>query len=470
MALIKCPECGESVSDKAPNCPHCGLAIAGNIIPCPECGAVVPKGTETCPKCAFPLQEVKEQVKNVEATPAPQKPAIKASEEVLEKIGPVFLEAKELYEKKKYVSAYDKINIALSAAPNNTECLKLEAAIVSGICDHSQKVAEELFQAKEYAKALAEIDGALKFAPNSQALLNLSNEIKRAKSRRKTRITVISVLVVIAIAVVAAMSIRKSFTAEEENQAWEIAKDSNTVSCYNQFLEDYPDGAHSMDAQEMLMKLQKDETDFWGRIQSSSDVYSYEQYLKKFPQGMYVDQAKNSIDSLDWVKASKKNTPEAFAEYLAAHPEGAHVGEAQSANEKIAASVPTAEEISGMKSFFSNYYAAVENKDESSVLDFFESVTPKYYGISNASKSDIQANIKKMYAKDIKQVHIKINDASFKVTKDESGNYHVTFPIDVTYDREDAAKTNTSSMNVTAVVNGNQKITSIISNKSNNTL
>ena len=47
MALIKCPECGESVSDKAPNCPHCGLAIAGNIIPCPECGAVVPKGTET---------------------------------------------------------------------------------------------------------------------------------------------------------------------------------------------------------------------------------------------------------------------------------------------------------------------------------------------------------------------------------------------------------------------------------------
>ena len=51
-----------------------------------------------------------------------------------------------------------------------------------------------------------------------------------------------------------------------------------------------------------------------------------------------------------------------------------------------------------------------------------------------------------MYAKDIKQVHIKINDASFKVTKDESGNYHVTFPIDVTYDREDAAKTNTSSM------------------------
>lgn len=29
MALIKCPECGHEVSDKAPVCPHCGIEIAG---------------------------------------------------------------------------------------------------------------------------------------------------------------------------------------------------------------------------------------------------------------------------------------------------------------------------------------------------------------------------------------------------------------------------------------------------------
>jgi len=27
MALIKCPECGNNVSDKAKNCPHCGNPI-----------------------------------------------------------------------------------------------------------------------------------------------------------------------------------------------------------------------------------------------------------------------------------------------------------------------------------------------------------------------------------------------------------------------------------------------------------
>ena len=30
MALIKCPECGKDVSDKAASCPFCGFAVADN--------------------------------------------------------------------------------------------------------------------------------------------------------------------------------------------------------------------------------------------------------------------------------------------------------------------------------------------------------------------------------------------------------------------------------------------------------
>ena len=28
MALIKCPECGKEISDKAASCPHCGNPMA----------------------------------------------------------------------------------------------------------------------------------------------------------------------------------------------------------------------------------------------------------------------------------------------------------------------------------------------------------------------------------------------------------------------------------------------------------
>ena len=32
MALIKCPECAKSISDKAPACPGCGAPIAGAAV------------------------------------------------------------------------------------------------------------------------------------------------------------------------------------------------------------------------------------------------------------------------------------------------------------------------------------------------------------------------------------------------------------------------------------------------------
>ena len=51
MSLIKCPECGESVSSKAPFCPHCGVLIAGNVKRCPVCDTYVLMNAEECPKC-----------------------------------------------------------------------------------------------------------------------------------------------------------------------------------------------------------------------------------------------------------------------------------------------------------------------------------------------------------------------------------------------------------------------------------
>ena len=32
MAIIKCPECGHEISDKAPFCPSCGVPIAGKVV------------------------------------------------------------------------------------------------------------------------------------------------------------------------------------------------------------------------------------------------------------------------------------------------------------------------------------------------------------------------------------------------------------------------------------------------------
>lgn len=51
MAIIKCPECGRQISDKAPACPNCGVEIAGKITRCPQCGEIYFKDQPACPNC-----------------------------------------------------------------------------------------------------------------------------------------------------------------------------------------------------------------------------------------------------------------------------------------------------------------------------------------------------------------------------------------------------------------------------------
>lgn len=56
MALIKCPECGNEVSDKAETCIHCGCPLKSEqTVTCTECGQEVSSKAETCPYCGGPI-------------------------------------------------------------------------------------------------------------------------------------------------------------------------------------------------------------------------------------------------------------------------------------------------------------------------------------------------------------------------------------------------------------------------------
>lgn len=49
--IIKCPECGHQVSDRAKTCPSCGVDIAGQVTRCPDCGEYIFKDQLECPNC-----------------------------------------------------------------------------------------------------------------------------------------------------------------------------------------------------------------------------------------------------------------------------------------------------------------------------------------------------------------------------------------------------------------------------------
>ena len=66
MAMIKCPECGQEVSDKAKKCIHCGKILMEEVIPkkfCSECGKEIDINATECPYCGCPLDEDEKEIK-----------------------------------------------------------------------------------------------------------------------------------------------------------------------------------------------------------------------------------------------------------------------------------------------------------------------------------------------------------------------------------------------------------------------
>ena len=63
MALIKCPNCGTDVSEKAKQCPNCGeiLQTQKVVKVCEECGYELDDNETICPKCGCPVPESEEQ-------------------------------------------------------------------------------------------------------------------------------------------------------------------------------------------------------------------------------------------------------------------------------------------------------------------------------------------------------------------------------------------------------------------------
>jgi endogenous inhibitor of DNA gyrase (YacG/DUF329 family) len=66
MALIQCPECGKTVSDRAGNCPSCGFPLNTQTPPpAPNAGPMyqnVGNGISLtamkCPNCGGPLERI----------------------------------------------------------------------------------------------------------------------------------------------------------------------------------------------------------------------------------------------------------------------------------------------------------------------------------------------------------------------------------------------------------------------------
>lgn len=257
MAIIKCPECGHQISDKAPTCPSCGVEIAGKVTRCPECGEIYFKEEDLCPHCHrptrgqtimnTPVQTVKETVAPAVIAPVMTEAAPKASAPKETPPTPPTPPKKKKSKAAIVVSfviallifgtCYYMYNQAQENRENeefNIAMRSTEPLILQGYLDTFKDAPQEHRDSIEaHLKALkqADLDWTNALTSNSKALLmeylnKYPNSIHRQLAMHKI-----------------------------DSIDWVQSNNINTPESYQSYMTDHPDGDHYDEAEEQMKKL-----------------------------------------------------------------------------------------------------------------------------------------------------------------------------------------------------------------------
>ena len=243
MAIIKCPECGHQISDKASICPVCGVKIENNIIKCPHCGNVYLKDQPTCPVChQSPLA----------STVATQQPAIP----VQPQIQPSQSAAAE------------------QQAPRKSNKNKIIAIIIA--------VAIIIAGGYWYASSMNSLHGdeetAYVNAMNSSDPAVLQDYLDSFKDAPQEHIDSIQ----------AHLEILKMNDTE-----WTNAIISNSKTALQQYIDNHPNSLHKTEA------LHKIDSIDWAQCSRQNTPEAYQAYLSEHSEGEHIVEAQEKLDKLD---------------------------------------------------------------------------------------------------------------------------------------------------------------------------
>ena len=251
MSIIKCPECGHQISDKAPTCPNCGVEIADKVTRCPECGEVFFKDDAVCPNCHRPLSQQTARPSETTVAPkaaplaAPQVPATPSPKSQTNPPAPA----------KKKSGGWVALLVSF-----------IIALLVCGICFYMYKNAQDRKELQEY-----------EFAVKSEDPLILQSYLDTYKDAPQEHLD----------AVAAHLQ-----QIKQNDLDWQNAYVSNSKSMLLDYLSKHPDSPHK------AMAAQKIDSLDWGQASSLNTIEAYQAYLAEHQDGDHYNEAEENMKAL----------------------------------------------------------------------------------------------------------------------------------------------------------------------------
>ena len=276
--IIKCPECGHQVSDRARTCPSCGVDIAGKVTRCPDCGEYIFKDDHECPNChclinaaatepetvipAAPGSQIAPSAPVVPTAPAPEPPKKKSHKGLWSALIVGFVLALIIVLLGIYYARKTQMENELRAYEN--AMMSAEPAVLQNFLDM-------------YIEAPVAHRDSIK--SHLQALMKIDRD-------------------------------------------WENARISQSKKALQLFIDRNPGNVHVREARLMI-----DSLDF-ETAKMGNSMESFKKYMEDHEQGYYYDEAKNEYDRLEEemiraakIKAEQDSIMKAAAEAAAAAAE-----------------------------------------------------------------------------------------------------------------------------------------------------
>ena len=259
MAIIKCPECGHSISDKAPVCPSCGVEIAGKMIICARCGMVYFKNQPECPNChQLTSNAMNGSDNNEKNTPTP--PPLDATT----------IQNRDIKTEQTANNTNEQTSEPTPQKQSKSKLILIcfvIALIAVGICyafysnarnDKEQDAYEYAMQSKD-AMVLQSYLDTYKDAPEEhrdsiQNHLNLLQQL---------------------------------------DKDWTDAVVSGSISALKEYIEKHPNSPYIAQANQKIDSID------WDNAQGENTTESYEQYLEGHPSGEHADEANEKLKDIN---------------------------------------------------------------------------------------------------------------------------------------------------------------------------
>ena len=266
MAIIKCPECGHEISDKAPFCPSCGVAISGKVIICEQCGKAYFSDNAECPFCH--QHNVDRQIEEASSTEGVESLA-NASNHISDEKSQTVNDTDMSVDEKIMSDNSRRNNILIAIVAIAVVC------VVGGMCwfFYHQNTLQRESQAYEYAMQSTDPQVVQKYLDTYMDVAS-DDHIQ---------------------------SIEEHLAALKQVDAdWTNAVVSGSKSAIEQYLAQHPESPFKALALHMIDSID------WNVATTANSVEAMETYLEQHADGEHVDDANEKIKGIN----SKSLQPE----------------------------------------------------------------------------------------------------------------------------------------------------------------